>query len=484
VPALTHRLSRVRIGAMHCVSALVMCEDKAKCRGAGSAAIVDLIGHRDANVIPTAAFYFGEARVNSFAKLVLDSNAGVRYEFVEAMGTWMHDLPDRCDHHGRLVPYMLSMLSDASPRVQARALHWMERLGRQYEEERQQKDKVLERRQYGVDGDRYAEYDGFARPAPFQGRPRVGARMFVRAHARRFIKPLLEELSDWRSETRVHAALLLRTLIVYLEEHVTVHLHKLVGTLCRCANGLSAEWSRECTALVCKFVPVDSFVALVLPIVNMDVDGAKGLRLGDCGGNTRARALVVLGEIVRGVKRKRLAPHAADIAACLGGDLDAAETRDASERREYLHCARAFGDKFQGKAEFVNDKTGRLVSLRTGVGRLLECVERARVLGLKDAEVGTVGAAAAAVLAEQAKEALLGVLMDPALRRKMEAEKAGLLAAARRRGGGEQQQQQQQEEEEAGGKKTNLDDAGGELSVGKRTVDLDSDGDGEEFEVD
>ena len=75
----------------------------------------------------------------------------------------------------------------------------MERLGRQYEEERQQKDKVLERRQYGVDGDRYAEYDGFARPAPFQGRPRVGARMFVRAHARRFIKPLLEELSDWRS---------------------------------------------------------------------------------------------------------------------------------------------------------------------------------------------------------------------------------------------------------------------------------------------
>ena len=275
-------------------------------------------------------------------------------------------------------------------------------------------------------------------------------------------------LSDWRSETRVHAAMLLRTLIVYLEEHITVHLHKLVGTLCRCANGLSAEWSRECTALVCKFVPVDSFVALVLPIVNMDVDGAKGLRLGGCGGNTRARALVVLSEIVRGVKRQRLAPHAADIAACLGGDLDAAETRDALERSEYLKCARAFGDKFQGKAEFVNDKTGRLVSLRTGVGKLLECVERARMLGVKDAEVGTVGAAAAAELAEQAREALLGVLMDPALRRKMEAEKKGLFGA----------------EEQGAGKKSSLDDAGESVRVGKRTVDLDSDGDGEEFEVD
>ena len=99
---------------------------------------------------------------------------------------------------------------------------------------------------------------------------------------------------------------------------------------------------------------------------------------------------------------------------------------------------------------------------------MLECVERARMLGVKDAEVGTVGAAAAAELAEQAREALLGVLMDPALRRKMEAEKKGLFGA----------------EEQGAGKKSSLDDAGESVRVGKRTVDLDSDGDGEEFEVD
>ena len=33
---------------------------------------------------------------------------------------------------------------------------------------------------YGVDGDRYAQYE-FQRPAPFKGRPRIGARMFVKA---------------------------------------------------------------------------------------------------------------------------------------------------------------------------------------------------------------------------------------------------------------------------------------------------------------
>ena len=54
-------------------------------------------------------------------------------------------------------------------------------LGRMYEEERTQVDKVLEKRQYGVDGDRHSQYDGFKRPFPFKGRPRLGARMFVKA---------------------------------------------------------------------------------------------------------------------------------------------------------------------------------------------------------------------------------------------------------------------------------------------------------------
>jgi hypothetical protein len=47
-------------------------------RGAGTEAIVDLIGHRDANVIPIGAFYHGEARLNYFAKLITDTNIVVK----------------------------------------------------------------------------------------------------------------------------------------------------------------------------------------------------------------------------------------------------------------------------------------------------------------------------------------------------------------------------------------------------------------------
>ena len=45
------------------------CPDKAKCRGAGTEAITDLVGFHDPNTIPIAAFYHGEPTVNRFVHL-------------------------------------------------------------------------------------------------------------------------------------------------------------------------------------------------------------------------------------------------------------------------------------------------------------------------------------------------------------------------------------------------------------------------------
>ena len=82
---------------------------------------------------------------------------------------------------------MLSCLSDESPQVAELALRWVEKCGKQWEEEHD-KD-VIERRQYGVDGAKTAERD-IVYPYPFKGRPRLGCRLFVRGHCRRFLKPL------------------------------------------------------------------------------------------------------------------------------------------------------------------------------------------------------------------------------------------------------------------------------------------------------
>ena len=116
--------------------------------------------------------------------------------------------------------------------VQRAAVAVIAALGAQYEKEHP--DDVKDRKQLGVDGRRTVNYGGKL-PAPFEnGRPKLGERLFVRANCRRFIPPLLKEMQDWRHANRHSAAALLRTLMVYLEEHMTqyvsthpyIHTHK------------------------------------------------------------------------------------------------------------------------------------------------------------------------------------------------------------------------------------------------------------------
>merc|ERR1719261_1258515 len=112
---LSHRHARVRVAILDAIDACVQCDDAAKCRGAGSEAINDLLGHRDANVVPISAFYGTETRINRFAKLAIDGNVAVRRRFVRVITDWAHNLPDRIDHQARLLPYLLGALHDDNP---------------------------------------------------------------------------------------------------------------------------------------------------------------------------------------------------------------------------------------------------------------------------------------------------------------------------------------------------------------------------------
>eukprot|EP00949_MAST-11_sp_MAST-11-sp1_P001598 g1598.t1 len=398
VPGLYHRHTKVRLAALETVSALVTCPDEAKRKGAGTAAIVDLLGHRDANVIPIAAFYYGEARVNAFAKLVVDGSIAVRMKFTEMLGEWMHDLPDRYDHHGRLVPYMLSMVSDECNEVATVAMQWMERMGKQWEQEHD--DDVRNRVQYGVDGSRHAQRLDVEYPLPFKGRPRLGTRLFVRSYARRFIKPLLAELGDWRDRTRVHAARLLLVVLVYLEEHITVHLHELVGTLCRSMSGMeSSEWARKCTKLVARFVPPDTLIKLIIPLVVEDPAARKG-------GISRARALLVLASCISVMSRTRLEPLAVDILGALRSP-DGINIRDVKERLGYFEVVEQLGRKFKEHSEFMGAK-GRLVSLGKHIQPLKKDVAAMAVIADRDA--GHIeGSSDLQAYAERAGEALEGI---------------------------------------------------------------------------
>ena len=66
----------------------------------------------------------------------------VRLAFLQLIADWMLKLRERIDHHGRLLPYALSALSDDSKEVQRAALTLLDDLGAQYEEEHHQDLKV------------------------------------------------------------------------------------------------------------------------------------------------------------------------------------------------------------------------------------------------------------------------------------------------------------------------------------------------------
>lgn len=60
----------------------------------------------------------------------------VRLEFLHMLGDWMLHLRERVDHEHRLLPYVLSALSDDNPQIQAAALALIDQLGAAYEKVR------------------------------------------------------------------------------------------------------------------------------------------------------------------------------------------------------------------------------------------------------------------------------------------------------------------------------------------------------------
>ena len=412
LPALGHRHAKIRCAALDTVDALMQCPDEMKRKGAGTEAIVHLIGHRDENVLPIAAFYHGEARVNSFAKLVVDNSVPVREKFANILGMWLHDLPDRYDYFTRLLPYMLSCLSDEAPQVSHVAMQWMEKIGKQWEDEHT--DEVIERRQYGVDGDRHAQRD-IEYPAPFKGRPRLGTRLFVRSNCRRFLQPLMRELGDWKDQTRVHAARLLRVCLVYMEEHMTGHLHELVGCFCRSALYEHADaaklWMPECAKIVSSFVDPKPFLELLLPVVLGEAAGGRAVSVPLR--SSRSQALAVLSPLLEAVSVKRLLPHAKAIAEALC-DSHLASSHEVGEKRRHFKCIRSFARKLHGDVDKASEAhfqaTGRFLSIERPVLELHAACVRMLTIAKHDAATHVAGADDALETALSAVDALDNLL--------------------------------------------------------------------------
>lgn len=221
-----------------------------------------MVGHRDPNLVPVAAFYGDpDLRVNYCGKLAGDANPQVcalrgaaargvgvrsrvggrssrgvasrtrarqvRLEFARVVGDWMLRLRERADHEGRLLPFLLAALVDEAPAVGAEAARLLDALGAQYEAEHEADVRELEAYcpealagpSAGPDGggaEGAADSDGWLPPALRGATPRAGARLLVQGNAGRLLAPLCAELSSWQAapRERCEAALPSRSAIV------------------------------------------------------------------------------------------------------------------------------------------------------------------------------------------------------------------------------------------------------------------------------
>ena len=285
-------------------------------------------------VLPIAAFYDPQSSVsvNTLAELASHKNHRVRLRCCKMLSYFLIYLPDRYDHQQRLLPYVLSFIHDDSnvgmSEVQEEALQCIEKCGLQYEDEHP--DEVIERRQFGVDGEDTIDYNNSSNlPQPFTARPSLGARLFVRANCSRFFLAMLNELSHWRDETRKRSAELLLILTVYCEEHLTKDFQH---TLKSIAKAISVEKSssqagnstvildtiNKVLRLMATYVDPSAYLPLVCPRVCGDnASATSNSEDGSHSERTRSNYAIILSSLIEGTPLHRLLPHWIRLASLL-----------------------------------------------------------------------------------------------------------------------------------------------------------------------
>lgn len=228
LPSLRSLKSSVRMATLDLVEISISIPDKSKIRGAGTQAIQDLIGFSQEENKLAVNQFFGisdSTKINYLAFLLTNSNQRVRTRVCSMLSYFMVCLPNRHDYHSRFLPYILTFLEDSSEETTEMAFGCLQNCGEQYEAEHPQ--DVIELRQYGLDGSGNQKYS-------------LGTRLFVRQHICRFFHALLKEIDssvkDWMIDafsTQRQSLKLLKTILGFYEEHLTMEFHHTLHILAR-----------------------------------------------------------------------------------------------------------------------------------------------------------------------------------------------------------------------------------------------------------
>lgn len=286
------------------------------------------------------------------------------------LSSFLTELEDRYDHQTRLLPYLLDLLGDENSNIQKVALNCLIKCGQQYENEHP--DEIIERRQYGIDGDDRCNFEK-PLPLPFTERPRIGIRIYVRGNTKRFLFALINELTNWQNKTRIKSAKLLKYIIILCEEYLTMEAYKLIPTYIKALGFAREDKDKELDELLCEicelsgryFAP-ESYVHYILPRLRGDADvtqfGVDSL--------TRCCVMDVLCNMIEGSKSSLLPPLFTEIISCLI-DPFVIDIESIVVHQTAIRLLNVLLSKIQGKGLAITEahyqSTGRLKSFKESI---------------------------------------------------------------------------------------------------------------------
>ncbi|CAL8304585.1 unnamed protein product [Merluccius merluccius] len=261
--SISHQHSRVRVSVVEATGAVVQ-------HGTGKH-VDDVLSH--------------------MAQRLFDDSPQVRKAVTAVVGGWLLHMRDRYSYFHKLLPLLLSSITDEVPEISLLAAELWRKTGEQWERENEDdiKDKM----------------DFLLAPPPLYpagvSRPGLGCRELVVRNLGRLVPAVSHDVTDWLVPTRVKTSQLLGVLLLHAEDHCTQHLQPLLATLyLACADSEKEVVAncREAAKLLGFFVPPEVFLKLLLGHV-------------EASSSSRCpwTPLMVLAAVLQGCSGPLLGPH-------------------------------------------------------------------------------------------------------------------------------------------------------------------------------
>ncbi|KAL2914850.1 hypothetical protein HK105_205592 [Polyrhizophydium stewartii] len=242
-------------------------------------AILPVLHHRHSSVRTVAIEALGaailvdaaglDASLDTLRAVSMDKAAAVRETLYRTAYKWLMELIDRYTYGYKILPLLLSGMTDEMPKLRELSYALMDQVGALYE--REWESRIKDEMDYS---------DGWNH---LPNRPRVGSRHLARDNIQKIVGKLTEGMADWTVDTRLKSAQILRAFIPFTEDQITGYTGGILPVLFKILAGDDAAVMREaeCVAQALGvYVDPDATFSILLPQLALGSGGATSFRLG------------------------------------------------------------------------------------------------------------------------------------------------------------------------------------------------------------